>query len=105
MSCSLEVPCFRYFGKDLKARLIVKHGTEGNLLVRCPVRHRSGFFSKVPKARWRGGIGSVLRWNKDRSTWQPSLLEKQVTKASIRTYRSLLSRLSEKSGNQWMIRG
>ena len=115
---SLEVPCFRYFGKDLTARLVVEHGTGSDLLVRCPVR--KGLYFLTPEERVRQalvwfllkGANGAPAWRKQLrfeveqkiSTWRPSWLERIVTSISLPMSRFLLSRPSDKSENRWMIR-
>ena len=56
---TLDVPCFRYLGKDLTASLTVEDGTGGEQFVRCPVRQR--LFRLTPEERVRQALVWFLR--------------------------------------------
>ena len=51
---SIEVPCFRYLGKDLTATLVVEDGTTVDTFIKCPLRHR--LFRLTPEERVRQAI-------------------------------------------------
>ncbi len=95
MSCSLEVPCFRYFGKDLKARLIVKHGTEGNLLVRCPVRQSLYFLTPEERVR-QALIWFLLEGSKGAMAWR-NRLRVEVEQRSLDVAAFLTGEASDES--------
>jgi hypothetical protein len=50
----LQVPCFRYLGKDLTALLAVEQSAGTDILVRCPVRQR--LFRLTPEERVRQAL-------------------------------------------------
>jgi hypothetical protein len=65
---TLDVPCFRYLGKELTAPLVVEPGAGGSDVVYCPVRQRS--YVLTPEERVRqalvwfliDGAESSLAW-------------------------------------------
>ena len=70
----LDVPCFRYNGNDLSARLCVEAGSSGGQLVFCPIRR--GNYVLTPEEHVRQaliwfltqGAGRALSWG-TRLSW------------------------------------
>jgi hypothetical protein len=56
---TLDVPCFRYLGKNLTASLTVEDGTGGEQFVRCLIRQR--LFRLTPEERVRQALVWFLR--------------------------------------------
>ena len=54
MAVGLQVPCFRYCGKDLVAYLPVELGENDSFLIRCPIR--KGLYSLTPEERVRQAL-------------------------------------------------
>jgi hypothetical protein len=50
----LQVPCFRYCGKDLLAQLAIEPGDGADLLIKCPVRQ--GLYFLTPEERVRQAL-------------------------------------------------
>ena len=71
MAASVQVPCFRYCGKDFAAQLAVEQGN-GSDLIRCPVRR--GLYFLTPEERVRQAfIWFLLNGASNAGVWRERL--------------------------------
>jgi hypothetical protein len=68
---SLEVPCFRYRGKNLTAQLAIE-GNGGDILIRCPVRESLYFLTPEERVR-QALLWFLLAGASKASSWKEKL--------------------------------
>ncbi len=77
----LQVPCFRYLGKDCTAPLTVEQGAGNEMLVRCPVRQR--LYRLTPEERVRQALLWFLTEGGNRAAVLAEYLRLGVEESSL----------------------